>query len=64
MKLYIIRHGETEWNKEKRLQGRTDIPLSAEGERIAKLTAEGMRDIKLDYIFSSPLNRAYTTAKY
>lgn len=63
MHLYIIRHGETLWNREKRLQGRTNIDLSDEGERIARLTAEGMKDIAFTHIFSSPLNRAMQTAK-
>ncbi|MCR5273304.1 MAG: histidine phosphatase family protein [Lachnospiraceae bacterium] len=63
MKLYIIRHGETLWNKEKRLQGRTDIELSDEGKRIASLSSEGMRNIPFSHIFSSPLKRALLTAE-
>lgn len=45
MKLYMIRHGETSWNKAKKLQGRKDIMLDADGIRLAELTGEGMKDI-------------------
>lgn len=63
MILHIIRHGETQWNKEKRLQGQTDIPLAEEGIRLAKITGDNMRDIPLDFVISSPLTRAVETAK-
>lgn len=62
MELYIVRHGETLWNKERRLQGRTDIELSEYGRDLAKKTGEAMQDINIDVIYSSPLNRAYETA--
>ena len=41
MLLYIVRHGETDWNKSHRVQGRTDIPLNDYGRRLAEETAEG-----------------------
>ena len=63
MKLYLIRHGETDWNTVKRLQGATDIPLNENGEALARATAEGMKDIPLDLIITSPLKRAYRTAE-
>lgn len=63
MLLYIIRHGETKWNVEGRLQGQTDIPLDENGVRLAKVTAEGMRDIPFDLAFTSPLSRARETAR-
>ena len=63
MKLYLIRHGETDWNIVKRLQGATDISLNENGEALAKLTAEGMKDIAFDVIYTSPLKRAYRTAE-
>ena len=62
MILYIIRHGETEWNKMGKMQGRTDISLSADGRKLAQKTADGLKNVKFDYIFSSPLERAYETA--
>jgi len=63
MELYLIRHGETDWNKENRLQGNIDIPLNEEGLKMAHKAAERLSDIHFDKIFSSPLDRAYTTAK-
>lgn len=62
MELFIVRHGETEWNKEKRLQGSTDIPLSDAGRHLARLSGAALAETPFDYIFSSPLNRAYETA--
>ena len=62
MEIYIVRHGETEWNKERRLQGSTDIQLSENGRRLAQLSAEALKDTHFDKIFSSPLKRAYETA--
>lgn len=63
MELYIIRHGETDWNKEKRLQGRSDIELNSYGIELARITSDALKDIKYDVIYSSPLKRAYTTAE-
>ncbi len=63
MKLYIIRHGQTDWNVTRRLQGRTDIPLNENGRRSARQTAEGMKDIHFDGVISSPLGRAMETAQ-
>ena len=63
MRLYIIRHGETEWNKVKRLQGQTDIPLAKEGIRLAKVTGEEMQHLPIDLAISSPLERALQTAQ-
>lgn len=62
IKLYLIRHGETEWNKVKRFQGWTDIELSDIGKRQALLLGERFKNIAVDEIFSSPLKRAYNTA--
>ena len=45
MKLYIIRHGETSWNAEGRLQGQTDIPLNENGIRLAKITGEALKEV-------------------
>ena len=61
MKLYIIRHGETSWNKQKKLQGQRDIMLNDAGIRLAELTGEGMKDIDFDLVISSPLIRAKQT---
>ena len=63
MELYIIRHGETKWNSEKRLQGRSDIELNEYGIELARITSEALKDVKFDRIYSSPLKRAYETAE-
>lgn len=63
MNLYLIRHGETDWNIVKRLQGATDIPLNENGEALARKTCEGLKEIPFDMIFTSPLKRAYRTAE-
>jgi len=63
MKLYIFRHGETDWNIAKKLQGRTDIPLNERGVELAKITSDAIKDLNFDYIFSSPLCRAVKTAE-
>ena len=62
MELYIIRHGKTIWNAEKRLQGRTDIELNQEGKEKAVALGKKLKDIPFDLIYSSPLKRAFTTA--
>jgi len=62
MKLYIIRHGETDWNKEKKLQGQCNTSLNEYGRELAIITGEALRDVHFDYAFSSPLNRALETA--
>lgn len=63
MLIYIIRHGETEWNTKKLLQGATDIPLNENGIEVAELTAAALRDVPFDMIFTSPLQRAEQTAQ-
>lgn len=63
MKIYLVRHGETDWNKERKIQGQVDIPLNAFGIHLAEETAKGLRDIPFDICFSSPLGRAKDTAR-
>lgn len=63
MWLYIIRHGETDWNQAGRLQGQTDIPLNENGIRLAQVTGEGMKHILFDLAITSPLKRARQTAE-
>ena len=60
--ILLARHGETEWNKIGRVQGWTDIPLSAVGERQASALAERLRDTPLAAVCSSDLSRAVQTA--
>lgn len=63
MLIYLMRHGETDWNKERRLQGQSDIPLNEYGIELAVKTAEGLKDVAFDRAFSSPLKRALVTAE-
>lgn len=64
--LYFIRHGETDWNREGRLQGQTDIPLNPRGERQAQAVGLHLRDVageRLDRLafYASPLTRTRQT---
>ncbi|MDI6602182.1 MAG: histidine phosphatase family protein [Thermoanaerobacteraceae bacterium] len=63
MKLFIVRHGTTDWNKNNKIQGCLDIPLSEEGIKQGYLLANKLKKFKIDYIFSSDLSRARDTAK-
>lgn len=61
--LYIMRHGRTDWNDLRKLQGRTDIPLNEKGIRMAEEAREKYRDISFDICYCSPLIRAKRTAE-
>ncbi|TGK02069.1 histidine phosphatase family protein [Leptospira selangorensis] len=61
--LFLIRHGETVWNKERRLQGQTDTPLSEFGKEQASKLAEKLKNKKIELIFSSDLKRAKETSE-
>lgn len=60
--IYIARHGQTDWNRECRLQGELDSSLTNEGILQSQKLAEAMRNNTLDIIISSPLGRAVSTA--
>lgn len=60
--ILLIRHGETDWNAARRLQGHIDIPLNAEGQRQADALGRALRDEALDAIVASDLRRALQTA--
>ncbi len=63
MHLILLRHGETDWNNEGRMQGRTDTPLNAQGIEQAERLAQRLVDEEsIDVIYTSPLLRAHTTA--
>lgn len=63
-RLCLIRHGETTWNAERRLQGHTDIPLNAKGELQARQMAQALKNAKItfDVLYTSDLKRAADTA--
>jgi len=60
----LVRHGETDWNAERRLQGQLDIPLNAQGQRQARQLADAVAAAghRFDALYSSPLRRAHDTA--
>lgn len=61
--LWLARHGETEWSRNGRHTGRTDLPLTKEGERAAGLLVARLSDVHFDLVISSPLQRARRTAE-
>jgi broad specificity phosphatase PhoE len=63
MKIILIRHGETLWNKEGRIQGTSDIELSPVGIEQARLLALSLKDQRICAIHASPLKRALQTAQ-
>ena len=60
MDIYLLRHGETDWNKTGRLQGHADIPLNARGRVQVDETVRILRNmgVRMDVMVSSPLKRA------
>ena len=60
---YITRHGETEWNTLRRMQGHLDSPLTDMGKQQARWLSERLKSIDIDYIYSSPSGRAFLTAQ-
>ncbi len=63
MNLYVVRHGETIWNKEGRVQGISDIPLTDKGKKEAEQLQKLVSSLNIDIVISSPLSRALDTAK-
>ena len=59
----LVRHGETEWNVQRRFQGQTDVPLSDLGRWQAELVAGRLMDQKVDALYASDLKRAWETAE-
>lgn len=61
--IYLVRHGETAWNAEARIQGHLDVELNETGIKQAEMVAEHLKNLKFDAIYSSDLKRALDTAK-
>jgi broad specificity phosphatase PhoE len=62
-KLYLIRHGETDWNKQGKYTGQMDISINETGREQAKKVAEEMKNLEPEVIYSSDLKRALETAR-
>lgn len=62
-KVYLVRHGQTEWNKKLTFRGRIDIPLNEIGHREAEAISEALKDKNIEVIYTSPLTRSIETAK-
>lgn len=62
-RILLVRHGETDWNLQKRFQGQIDVPLNDNGRRQAEKAAEFLKSVKLDYAISSPMLRPKETAE-
>ena len=63
MHILLVRHGETPWNREGRYQGRTDIPLSTDGEAQVRALAKRLAHVPIARAVASPLSRAKRTAE-
>jgi broad specificity phosphatase PhoE len=62
-RLYLVRHGETAWSLSGQHTGRTDIPLTEQGEQDARKLAERLRTVRFGHVFTSPLRRARRTCE-
>jgi len=61
--IYLVRHGQTAWNKEEIFRGRTDVPLDETGLKQAELAGQYFKGMEIHGIYSSPLSRAWETAQ-
>lgn len=60
---YLVRHGETEWNRTRRIQGQADVPLNQHGQTQASLLGRRLSDTEFSAVYASDLSRAMTTAR-
>lgn len=61
--IYVVRHGQTDWNKDRKMQGRMGVPLNVHGVEQAEALKEEIQKVKFDFVFSSPQERAVQTAE-
>jgi len=62
-KVYLVRHGQTEWNKKLTFRGKIDIPLNEMGHREAEAISEALKDKNIEVIYTSPLRRSIETTE-
>jgi probable phosphoglycerate mutase len=60
--IWLVRHGETEWSRDGKHTSTTDLPLTAEGERVALSLRDRLADVSFDLVLTSPMQRARETA--
>lgn len=63
MKFYFFRHGQTDWNKVRRIQGHSNIPLNEQGKSEATELSDFVKTLDLEIVYSSDLDRAFETAQ-
>jgi broad specificity phosphatase PhoE len=63
MRLILVRHGATDWNQQRRVQGLSNLGLNETGRKQAEALAQSLKDVKVDVIYTSPLRRAQETAR-
>lgn len=63
LQVYLVRHGETQWNAERRIQGQSDSPLTAKGESQAVQVGERVRTYGITHVIASDLGRTRRTAE-
>lgn len=61
--IYLIRHGQSTWNAERRVCGQTDVPLSPRGHQQGRMLAAALSGVRLSAIYTSPLRRSIETAR-
>ena len=62
MRLILVRHGQTDWNQQRRVQGLSNLGLNGTGKMQAEALAQALKNVRVDAIYTSPLRRAQETA--
>jgi probable phosphoglycerate mutase len=62
LRVYLVRHGETQWNRDGIIQGQQDTELNEMGLQQARLLGDALKDLKFSLAFSSDLKRAYNVS--